>query len=249
MFCNATELLLVIYLWIIWISDFILQEDIVIKNKIWRSGIACFAAFYLIILYAIQSQTVLLFLTTSRLKVVLSPIKTKFKQTKFVSKYLGGFTFVNTLISLLVTLMAKYFFVRMVPISLCLPFVDPTNSVMILKILTWFVVLTQTCTSVVILILNYMLVKSLFKSQEVRKCSKRFSRSSLQLIVQLMVITTSNIMCWFPANIIYVSAMFMERYPSSLIIWSTIISMPLNSIINPIVFMIIALKKILKGIK
>ena len=59
---------------------------------------------------------------------------------------------------------------------------------------------------------------------------------NLQVIVHLIVITGSNILCWFPANGIYVATMFLSSYPIDLIIWTSIICLPINFIINPIVF-------------
>ena len=62
--------------------------------------------------------------------------------------------------------------------------------------------------------------------------------SHIAIIIQLSVITISNVIYWFPVNGIYIAAMTLSTYPINLIIWSTVIGLPLNSITNPSVFII-----------
>ena len=64
---------------------------------------------------------------------------------------------------------------------------------------------------------------------------------------QLIITSTSNIICWFPANVIYLSAMFLSSYSIDLVIWTTVIITPINSIINPSVFIITIIKKFVSG--
>ena len=87
------------------------------------------------------------------------------------------------------------------------------------------------------LAMHMLLVAKLRES----KCIKnlKYSYSKAVLIVQLIAITLSNILCWFPANVIYVTSMFLRMYPIDLIIWMTVIILPMNSIINPFIFIIV----------
>ena len=66
------------------------------------------------------------------------------------------------------------------------------------------------------------------------------------LIIQLVVITVSNIICWFPSNSIYITAMFSSTYPISLLIWTTVIGLPINSLINPLTFIGVLLRQQIK---
>ena len=58
------------------------------------------------------------------------------------------------------------------------------------------------------------------------------------MMSQFILTSTSNILCWFPTNAIYLSAMYLSTYPISLVIWTTVIIMPINSVINPCVFLL-----------
>ena len=62
------------------------------------------------------------------------------------------------------------------------------------------------------------------------------------MMFQFIVTSTSNIICWFPTNAIYLSAMFLSAYPINLVIWTTVIVMPINSVINPCVFLLSNMK-------
>ena len=125
--------------------------------------------------------------------------------------------------------------------DLCLPFVDPTNSILLTKVITWLVVISQSVSTVVIATMYILLYNKTEQSQMNLKTNneKRFS----SMIVQLVLITCSNVFCWFPTNIIYVAAMLMPTYPIDIVLWTIITVLPCNSIVNPLVFIISTLKK------
>ena len=130
--------------------------------------------------------------------------------------------------------------------SLCLPFVDPTNSQLLIKIITWFTVTSQLATSIGIIVMHILLVTEIRRSQKTIEKTKSKQDSNVALIIQLVLITTSNILCWFPSGCVYICAIFLSTYPIDLIIWTTVIGLPINSIINPSIFIITSIRKIEK---
>ena len=230
-----------VYLMCIWIADLSLKGTFSIKEHIWRSVPVCITAFTILLWFTIFTQILLLFLSLSRLMIVIRPVNTKFKQLKFVVVTLGFLSMASFLFSVFISSTyinrEKY-----IPTSLCLPFIDPTAHILMIKLLTWFVVITQTLTSLSILAMHILLIVKIRESE--KKVTKlKSGQSNVALIVQLLTITTSNIFCWFPANAIYVAAMFLSRYPTDLIIWMTVISLPMNSLINPFIFIMVYLRK------
>ena len=131
-----------------------------------------------------------------------------------------------------------------VPTSLCLPFVDPTKTRIELKVLTWCLVVSQFLTCFVILFLHVYLVKNLEKSQQFLKFLKNMQFSDSALFIQLFTLTLSNFICWIPSNIIFISTMFLPKYPMSLVSWTVVGVLPLRSIITPSVFIVMSVKKI-----
>ena len=237
---NLTDTLCGIVLGIIWIVNKKFEGVFLLKEESWRSSSLCFVIFGTVVWFTLLSQLNLILLSLSRLNVVLYPVTSKFKDTQFVLKILYSvftFTFVT---SLMVMLFTKYIHEKM-PLSLCLPFLDPTSSLLTIKVITWCTVFTESFTSVVIIVMHFLLII------KVNESHKNITRSSqllnISLIIQLVIITLSNIICWFPANAIFVSVMFLSRYPTELVMWTTVIGIPVNSIINPSVFLIILWKK------
>ena len=125
--------------------------------------------------------------------------------------------------------------------TVTLPFVDPTKSKVELTVITWFVILSQLLTSLIILLLYIVLVKN------VQKCiwkieTNKFSGSNL--ITQLVILTMSNFLCWIPCHIIFIFTMIQPKYPMTLVIWTVVGVMPLHSVTNPMVFIIMSIRNI-----
>ncbi len=207
---------------------------------IWRESTACLFIFGLSFLFSTVSPFTLLFMSVSRLMVVLHPLDTDFKETSFVRKCVFVPLAILLTLSSLVVLMYKIFFNKL-PTTLCLPFIDPTDTIWFVKFLTVLVFVVQVICSLVIGVMYVKLVRHLQKKEKSIRKSK--SHSNTGLIVQLIVITSSNMLCWIPSGILYLTSLFVSRYPTDMLIWTAITATPINSIINPIVFLVTSIRK------
>ena len=63
------------------------------------------------------------------------------------------------------------------------------------------------------------------------------------VMVQSLLITVTNALCWLPSSIIYIISIAMETYPISLLLWNAFLINPLNSLMNPIIFCFIPFVK------
>ena len=86
-----------------------------------------------------------------------------------------------------------------------------------------------------------LLYKATSQSKMFVKTKNKNQYSSM--IVQLLLITFSNVFCWFPTNVTFVTAMLMPTYPIDIVLWTIITVLPCNSIVNPLVFIIGTMKK------
>ena len=245
-FINVDDALCGLYLIIIWVADLVFGDSFFVKQEWWRSSGMCISALYTLLWFTVLTQFMLSLLSVSRLMVVMHPVDSKYKRTKPVMTCILINYTVSGAVSLILTLVIKLVHTS-VPTNLCLPLLDPTNSVLVISILTWFVVSSQLVTSVVILCTHILLVNKVYESQKATRKSK--SDDNTSLVVQLLVITLSNILCWLPVNTLYISAMFLSTYPVNLVSWSTVIGIPVNSIINPSVLTVICIKKHVKSKK
>ncbi len=245
---NINDLLMFVYLSVIWIADLSLKDKFVVEEEQWRSGGRCFFAFFTILLFTIVGQLSLLLLSTSRLMVVVHPMDTNFKRFSFIWKCLVFIYVPSLLFTLLITLLVA-FKDKMLALSLCLPFLDPSESVILLKFITWLAAISQTLSSVVILILHTVLVQELKESQKHVVKSKSKKNSNAALFTQLVFLTISNIISWVPSNTVFLLTMFLRRYPIELALWITVVGLPNNSLINPTVFFAVCLRNVCKSDK
>ncbi len=229
---------------VIWAADIGYKGRFLAKENLWQSHPLCFCAAGILLFSTFLGQSLLLFLSVSRLMTVLHPVETHFKTLSFVLEcifliYTSAFLF-----GLGLTLM---FFLTHHELQniLCLPFVDQTGSVLLVQIVTSFSASTQTVVSTVIMVLHVLLVVNLKASQEIRRSSTG-DHSNIPVIIQFALITSTNILCWFPVNCIYIAAMFLPKYPIDLIVWSSVVVAPINSVINPLIFIVASIRKYLK---
>ncbi len=243
---NLNDTLFAIYLEIIWIVHYFYNDNFQVEEKKWRSGIVCFASSILILWFSLQSQMLLVFVSLSRLRVIIKPIDTQFKRADFVMKHIILIGVISLCFSTAISLPVK-FTGKTLPSNLCSPFVDPTNSEILLKVITSTVVVTQMVTSFAILVLHSLLFHHFSESQKNVKALKSKAASSTALIVQLVLVTSTNILCWLPANGVYIATMLLERYPSKLVVWTTVAVLPVNSLINPLIFTLACVRNYLES--
>lgn len=238
---NLSDLLCAVYLSFVWVGDMITEGSFGWKEEVWRRRPTCFTAFGTSLWFACLAPGSLLFMSFARLRVVLSPMKTKFKHKDEVVKFLSIITATSLLLSLCVTFVVT-FTEKMSPISLCLPFIDPFKLSFLTEMNTWCVSLWQLATSASMITMYVLLIKHVFASQKkIRKTVQ--SQNNRGLVIQIVVLLTSTVLCWFPMNLMYLSALFLPRYPMGLIFWAVCGILPLNSVTNPGVFILLTAKK------
>ena len=243
---NANKIICSLYLSIIQVVDLVFKNIFVVKEQIWRKHSICFVAFGVLLLFSLLSQILQQFLSLSQLMVVVHPIDTKFKRTRFVSKFVAFVLMAVLAVTLSMSLISKYYVVTL-PTSLCLPFIDPTHSIIVIKVITWCIVLTQIFTPVIVVVLHCLLVSELQMSEKRITDSKSKGKSHAMMFLQLITTSTSNILCWIPSSSFYISSMFLSNYPMDLVIWVTVGVLPINSIIIPTISSILCLFNLWKS--
>ena len=241
---NITDMLCGLYLCLIWITDIYFQGKFISHERHWRSSFLCFTVFGLSLWFSIVTPLILLFLSLLRLAVVVNPLSIKLKNARSIFKCLLAIILISMSVSAVLTFLMK-FTQEQVPLNLCLPFVDPTNSISLTKVTAWCVATIQGTISVVIVASHSFLVQNLRQYHIEMDSNKNKQHSGMTIIIQLGFITVSNIICWIPTNIIYLTSFFLPRYPTDLVIWTTVLVTPLNSMINPTVFAVILFKDLI----
>ena len=234
---NITDFFYSIYFFILWVADSHYQGRFSFHEREWKSSLVCFSALSICLMFSLFSTFLLTFLSFLRFWTVVNPISIKFEKTFFIKTLF----FVILLLSVLATTVIACFikmFHKEVPFKLCSPFLDPTGSVFTLKITTLVTVSAQFSSVFIIFIIYLFMIKYLKSYGNDLFENAHRKKSLAPLFIQIFVVTVSNIICWIPSGIIDLVALFLKKYPINLIIWSTIAITPINSVINPIVFIV-----------
>ena len=119
-----------------------------------------------------------------------------------------------------------------IPSNLCSPFIDPTDSLIEIKISTWLVKVFQWISLSFIIFMNIVLINHLKLSLAVGIIASKIKSGTIT--IQSILVTASNLICWLPSSIIYVTSLIVSKYSTELLIWTTVVITPINSIINPL---------------
>ncbi len=238
---NVSDIFLSIYLGLLSIFNFIYKDSFFTWQDMWRSSFPCFTAAFVVLSFVALSQALLLFLSLSRFMVVYQPTNPRFKNNNFTLKVLSLLFMLSLLVSGLI-IICFALILHAIPSSLCLPFCDPQKSVLVVFV-SAVIILSQFLVLTLILILHISLVyQRRMSRQRVEFASKQKFHSDTILIVHLFLMSFSNILCWFPTNIIYILAMVWKDYPSKLVTWSTVGTTPINSVMNPVLFVVFSVR-------
>lgn len=245
---NSVDILCSVPLLMLWITDLIYTEQFIFNEEYWKRSVVCYLIFATTFLFNVLSPVSLSWLSVSRLMVVEHPVDTMFKETSFVQKCVAYIYASCVSLSVVVTVLNwalnSYVLHSVLPLSLCSPYVDPENNATAQKVLTWITIILQLFAAIFIISVYRKMVLAIKESQKfLQECVSR-KHSNKMLIAQLLVVTSSNILCWVPCAVIYLISMFAEEYPIKMVYWATVVLSPLNSTINPIVFVVGTIKKL-----
>ncbi len=229
----------------LWISDLTFKKLIENNNEEkWLPSFPCFFSFTLNLFFNMYSPTLLTILAFSRLMVTANPLDSSFKENSKIVNIMT-MTFVPTFaLCLSLAILTQQVLVQM-PFSLCSPFIDPLGKSLLIKCMSGIVACYQICSCVFILGLYGRLIYELINRREETNFQRK-NYLSKSLVGQLTLVSLSNVLCWFPSDGIFLSTLVTKTFSVKLIIWTSVIIVPLNSLVNPMVFLVFTLKSHLK---
>ena len=229
---------------ILWVVDLYFDDDFPLYETKWRSNTVCFILFALDLWFSIMSPLLLTFISVQRYLGIMFPMEAKHKDFS-ISKYMAHIFILSIILTTVITNIIKEVHTD-IPVALCTPFFDPTESIFLIKILTCFVVILQFTANIIIIMVYTLLYKRL-QYQGSLKIKKSKKQSLKNFRVQSVIIVASNILCWFPSSVSYLTPMFLNNYSVDVILWTKVVIAPLNCLVNPIVFNVRGLKEYLNS--
>ena len=238
---SIANLLFALYLCILWIGNLVYKDRFQLFSQKWRSSFWCYLGLTTNLLCNLLSPMANNFHSLARLMVVLSPVDSIFKETSFIRRCV--IVLLLTL-SLLSTLVAFLVWIIKIPMILCSPLIDPTGSIVFVKIVTWLVMFVQCSSAIFMAIVNLCLFKQVQKSEKTVQEAKSKTQSFTFLIFQVSVFVCFSILTWIPNGTIFMVALFLERYPQEMLTWAVAVVKPVNFVLLSLVFLFSDLRKL-----
>ena len=239
---NITDIMYGFSLFILCVADSYFQRHFLLHAPEWKFSLTCLVVFTTVLSYNFSSSFLLSFLSLQRYMIVIYPLRTKFKEIKFIKSFIFWVFISIFFFSFAAALFTRYYY-KLIPFHLCFPFLDPSKSVFVMKFFTWMTLIAHTCTIIFMLIVNLLTIKATQNTEINQQNIISKNRSHSTMIIQTIVFFISSIVCWIPCDITYMICIFLERYSIEIIIWIVVVVSPTKSIINPIIFTIIKFKK------
>ncbi len=200
----------------------------------WRTNIFCYISCILSIFGNLLSVFAISFLTVTRYLVVRIPVEVKIHDSK-LSRICSLSIVLIFIFSISMPLL--YFQSaenQQLPTGLCLLLGHGDKSI-IAHATTILIILSQSISCVTIPILYYSIIHALHQQIHLFE-EPKVSHLTKGNIMPSVFVALTNLVCWIPSSILLCMTLLWKEYPYVLLIWTTMVIVPLNCIINPFVF-------------
>ena len=234
---NTCDLLAGLHILIIAIKDTLAGEHYVESDISWRGSFLCHSLGFISLLSLLLSALLLLTLSISR-----------YNSTKNLFEVSKRLTYSTVYIPLLfacfgITVLFLRIHIENIPLlssPLCILFGNTDRSI-IQKFVTGFTSIYLFLFFILITISYGKLVLIIHSSGKVLDRQKRLDRQKA-ITTHLLLVGITNAICWVPTSSFYLVSLFVEQFPMSVLYWITLVILPVNSMLNPILFNFTTLK-------
>ncbi len=184
---------------------------------------SCFASCLLFLFSNLTSIFSIHLLSISRYCIVTNPLNSKYLEETFILQLrVCGFLPIMSASVCLVLLQKFLSSSGSMPTGLCL-LIGNVDKTIIPSLVTWIFLFSEGLPIVSIPLINGLLIYEKFKwDQHVKTMAHGMKNASKSLIIRLILASTSNLICWVASTVLLVLCMVWERYPFSVLVWTTI---------------------------
>ncbi len=208
----------------------------------WKSNVLCFVLSSLLLFHNIFYPALAVVSTRGRLMVVKYPLESKFKDVSFIKKVIGVLTTSASAVVLGFSLIF-WWTAGHVPSELCVPFVDPTDTVVFVPVLSLLNLVFQCAVIITVTTTYVLLVKNLKDHEETIQKTTNRKKSHGPIICQIIIDITSKTLSWIPISVVFITALFLPEYPSQMLPWCFVTMATVSSVIDPVVFVVTSRRK------
>ncbi|XP_060554645.1 G-protein coupled receptor GRL101-like [Ruditapes philippinarum] len=238
----VADFLMGVYLSMIAVADSFYRNRYIFVDDQWRNSNWCITAG---VLSTISSEASVLFLcliTLDRLLVIKFPFGTvRFGPMKaYIS--CGLCWFISIILSVIPILYTSHFqnkFYSRTGVCIALPLTRDKPPGWIYSV-SIFVGL-NFCTLILVAIGQISIFIELRRSSSVMKKTQMSRRRDLKVARNLILVATTDFLCWFPIGVMGILALNGFPIPIDVYAWSVVFILPINSALNPFLYTVTAI--------
>ncbi len=238
---HFTDAFVVLYLLLLVIAEFNYGEDFVVYELFWMSSEMCFTIHCTVTLHLILYQSFLALAAVCRCMIVIKPILTSYKKSKFVMKNILVLFLVAAVFSIAMTLSVRLT-VRKLAFRMCLPVSDAEQNSITVEVTTWLVFAMQTVVWFLTTISHVSIELKLNQKKETSILAKSVETTYKSLHVQLVLVTLVFSVFVFATNSIFVTVMKLPGFAPGLL-WAVVSIIPGHSVLHAVVSVSFCVRK------
>ncbi len=127
--------------------------------------------------------------------------------------------------------------------GLCWHAIHPSNRNMLVQVIT---VITSSWQAVSLLLISTSCAKLILSMKQsaasIQANNQTKKPVSKSTFFQVITFLLSNLLCWIPPNISFVTFAFLPQYPLHPMFWIVIAGTPINSVVNPLMFIVLNIR-------
>ncbi len=201
----------------------------------WSSSILCFGLGFLSVFTAFDSLFLSNLLSLSRFLVVKYPFILLIKKSKTILVCATIAKIIWFVVGILVlTSRTGFQAFNQMPFKTC-SFIGQTAVSITVSTLTMVVAHLQVAIWFSMTVFYVLIYMEVWKRSQISSQAENISAS---LLTQAIFFSTYSGICWLPSAIIYISSVLMEGFTTDVLLWNTILVVPVMSIMNPFVYCI-----------
>ena len=231
---NICDLTLGLYLFIICLTDNLAGEQFIEQDITWRKSILCYFAATISLFSLLLSALLLSMFSLGRFLVIKYPLNNLITG-KSVTLTMIVST-ISTVVLVSFALFGKLFLENRKQLStpLCILLGHAGESESMIHKSTAGRISVILLTSMIVI---FVLYGKLFQAQnESMKTVGSAAIRGTYLSVYISLVCLSNVVCWLPTGIFYFSSLLLDKYPPKLQFLITLIILPGNPLLNPLMF-------------
>ncbi len=209
----------------------------------WRASFLCYTSSFLSTIANYLSLFTINLLTLSRYFVIKNPLKSRFNESHFLTGICIVASMIISFLSL--SVIVSHFYItksHQLPTGLCLLLGHIRNS-LLPYIFTLCTITCQILSCLAIPIIYLLILNEIYQLKvDLGEINSTAGRP--QNVTKSILVAFSNLASWVPSSVLLCMTLVWDKYPYSLLIWTTMVIIPSNTVINPYVFVFFKIGRI-----